>query len=158
MKIYINGGLFGSNIPLQGGTGTYNNAYLTAVTTTGKYLCTIATDYTISGKTNYGGTFSENYDPTILLPEGTFNLVLGGEDGIGDVLASNVDANEFTDQIEVGNEDCIVYVPGYLELKPYSSFVANQTDPLKLTVIQVEQLQDLPFLFLDKNQEMLERH
>ena len=133
MKIYINGGLFGSNIPLQGGTGTYNNAYLTAVTTTGKYLCTIATDYTISGKTNYGGTFSENYDPTILLPEGTFNLVLGGEDGIGDVLASNVDANEFTDQIEVGNEDCIVYVPGYLELKPYSSFVANQYNPLIVT-------------------------
>lgn len=134
MKIYINGGGFGSNIPLQGGSGTYSNKILTAASSTGEYLCTIATDYTISGNTNYGGTFSEGYNSSPLLAAGTFNLRLGDSEAFGDIIASNIDASDFVDQVIVDDEnDCIVYIPGYLELIPYTSFVLNQYNPLIVT-------------------------
>ena len=49
------------------------------------------------------------------------------------VLAGEINAQEFVNQIDTSLTLCVVYIPGYLELIPNTSFVANLYDPLTVT-------------------------
>lgn len=49
------------------------------------------------------------------------------------VLAREINAEEFVNQIDTSLTICVVYIPDYLELIPDTSFVANQYDPLTVT-------------------------
>ena len=129
MKIYINGQEFGSNLPLQGGTSDFSNATLKVINnTSNEEITTLATQYTIQNKTNFGGVLNNSWDRQAILNAGTIGLKLNSK-----VLAREINAEEFVNQIDTSLQLCVVYIPGYLELIPDTSFVANLYDPLTIT-------------------------
>lgn len=61
MKIYINGQGFGSNLPLQGGMNDFSNATLKVINnTSNEEITTLATQYTIQNKNNFGGVLNNS--------------------------------------------------------------------------------------------------
>ena len=60
MKIYINGQGFGSNLPLQGGMNDFSNATLKVINSSNEEITTLATQYTIQNKTNFGGVLNNS--------------------------------------------------------------------------------------------------
>lgn len=129
MKIYINGQGFGSNLPLQGGTGSFSNATLKVINdTSNEEITTLATQYTIQNKNNIGGVLNNSWDRQAILNAGTIGLKLNST-----VLAREINAQEFVNQIDTSLTLCVVYIPSYLELISDTSFVANVYDPLTVT-------------------------
>lgn len=129
MKIYINGQGFGSNLPLQGGTGNFSNATLKVINnSSNEEITTLATQYTIQNQNNAGGVLNNSWDRQAILNAGTIGLKLNST-----VLAGEINAQEFVNQIDTSLNICVVYIPGYLELIPDTSFVANLYDPLTVT-------------------------
>ena len=129
MKIYINGQGFGSNIPLQGGMNDFSNATLKVINnSSNEEITTLATQYTIQNQTNFGGVLNNSWDKQAILNAGTIGLKLNST-----VLAREINAQEFVNQIDTSLTLCVVYIPGYLELIPDTSFVANLYDPLTVT-------------------------
>lgn len=129
MKIYINGQGFGSNLPLQGGTNDFSNATLKVINnSSNEEITTLATQYTIQNQTNFGGVLNNSWDRQAILNAGTIGLKLNST-----VLAREINAQEFVNQIDTSLQLCVVYIPGYLELIPDTSFVANLYDPLTVT-------------------------
>ena len=125
MKIYINGQGFGSNLPLQGSVEELPNKYLTAISTSGDYICNIAINYSLTGRNNLGGTLALDYNKFLLLEAGTFKLRMGSSSAEGTVMTGELNAQEFVNQIDTTKSECIVYIPGYLDVIPYTNFVVN---------------------------------